>query len=169
MTSSPSAASRDADEVVVAALDVPVLVGLVAPAVEAHVLRSLRAAGLDGVRAVHGYVFQQLLDGPCSVGALAADLHVTQQRVSTLVDELVAGGYVVRESRPTDGRVRDIVLTEKGHDVVEVARRSRADLESRLAERVGDLGPVQAALAALLDMTSDLADITSRRVPIPPS
>lgn len=169
MTPSPPAAPRDTDEVVAAALDIPVLIGLIAPAVEAHVLRSLHAAGLDRVRAVHGYVFQRLLHGPCSVGALAADLHVTQQRVSTLVDELVDGGYVVRESRPTDARVRDIVLTDRGRDVVEVARRSRADLESRLAKRVGDLEPLRSALAALLDMTSDVSDVAARRVSIPPS
>lgn len=165
--SPPPNASQGSTQIDPSRLDVPVLVGLVAPAVERHVLDTLKASGFEGVRAVHGYVFQRLQQGPCPVGELASDLDVTQQRISTLVEELVQAGYVQREQRPGDGRVRDVVLTDRGRGVIALARRARTDLEARLEEEIGDVEPVRAALAALLTMTSDIAEVAGHRVPIP--
>ena len=161
----PDAAGRPA--AAAEELEVSVLVGLAASAVEAHLLTQLHQAGHGGIRAVHGYVFQRLLVAPCSVGALATDLKVTQQRVSTLVAELEAGHYVRRDPRPGDARIRDVVLTEKGRDVVDLSRQLRATLESELESRIGDLTLARATLAALLDLTGAMDDVNHRRVPIP--
>lgn len=164
-----TSAATSADHMVVTGeLDVPVLVSVVAPAVEGFLLRALDAAGHGGIRAVHGYVFQRLLEGPCTVGMLASKLDVTQQRVSTLVEELESLGYVRRVKRADDGRVREVTLTDKGRDAIEAVRHLRADLEAQLGRRVGDLQPVRAALASLLELTSDIAAVEERRVPMPP-
>lgn len=47
-------------------------------AVDGHVLTRLREAGLGGLRVGHGYVVQRLVEGPSTVGEIAASLGVTQ-------------------------------------------------------------------------------------------
>jgi DNA-binding MarR family transcriptional regulator len=149
-------------------LDVGSHIALAGAALERHVLRSIHDAGHPGIRTVHGYVFQRLLAGPVTVGDLAASLQVTQQRASKLVLDLEAAGYVRRDPRAGDARVRDVVMTEAGHEVVALARRTRADLEAALRSRTGDLGAVRAALDVVLELTGGLEAVRHRRVPVPP-
>ena len=78
------------------------------------------------VRYAHGFLIQQLVEGPRPVGEIAANLGVTSQAVSKSVRELEAIGYVERWSDPADGRVRRVALTDKGRAVLEAGRAVRA-------------------------------------------
>ena len=148
-------------------LDLGSLIALAGAALERHVLSSIHDAGHPGIRTVHGYVFQRLLAGPATVGDLATALQVTQQRASKLVLDLEAAGYVRRDARAGDARVRDVVITEAGHEVVALARRTRADLEAALRSRTGDLAAVRAALDVVLELAGGLEAVRQRRVPVP--
>ena len=52
------------------------------------------------VRYSHGFLFQQLVEGPRPVGEIAANLGVTSQAVSKMARELEALGYVERVADP---------------------------------------------------------------------
>ena len=51
------------------------------------------------VRYSHGFLIQQLVEGPRPVGEIAENLGVTSQAVSKAVRELEALGYVERAAR----------------------------------------------------------------------
>lgn len=51
---------------------------------------------------------------PASMGELAEVFHCDPSYVTTLVDGLESEGLAERKSRPTDRRVKDVVLTDLG-------------------------------------------------------
>jgi DNA-binding MarR family transcriptional regulator len=102
-----------------------------------EVQRRIAADGLRGLRFADGVVFQHLVQGPVSVGALAAGLGVTQQAASKAVADLERRGYVARERDPRDARARLVALTPRGEAAIEAGRRHRAALGAELAERLG--------------------------------
>ena len=151
-------------------LDLPAVALLAGDAAADDVVRRLRAAGHAGVRRSHGYLIQVLLDRSPTIGELALDLGVSQQAASKTVGELEDLGYVERRPSPDDRRVRRVVLTGRGHDVVETARRFRRELEDAVRSRIGDDGVEQArqALLVLVDVLGVRERIAGRRIPPPP-
>jgi DNA-binding MarR family transcriptional regulator len=151
-------------------LDLVAALSLVGAAVDGHVLRALREAGLAGLTVGHGYVVQRLLAGPATASEMAAALGVTQQATSKTVAELVRLGYARQTGDPADRRRRPVELTEAGHRAVEVAREVRAGLERRLADAVGEesLGVARDVVGAALDLLGLTPEVRRRSVPPPP-
>jgi DNA-binding MarR family transcriptional regulator len=118
-------------------LDLLVSASLLGDAVDARVLHALRAAGCGDTRLGHGYVVQRLLAAPSSIGEIASALDVTQQAISKTVGELERGGYVERTPDERDARRRRVTLTERGWQMVEIARAARGDLLAEVERRVG--------------------------------
>jgi DNA-binding MarR family transcriptional regulator len=128
--------------------------------------RRLAADGYSDVRFADGFVFQHLVEGPVTIGALADRLEVTQQAVSKSVADLERRGYVERRPDPDDARARRVALTTRGQGAIEAAREHRAAISSELAARLGPRR-VEGARRLLLDVIADLgADtaVRSRRV-----
>jgi DNA-binding MarR family transcriptional regulator len=109
--------------------------------------RRLADDGFADLRFADGFVFQRLVPGPATIGALAAAGGVTQQAASKAVADLERRGYVRREPDPADGRARQVALTPRGRAVVEAGRRHRSALDDELAQR---LGPRRVAAARRL-------------------
>ena len=97
------------------------------------------------VRYSHGFLFQQLVNGPQPVGALAEQLGVTSQAISKTASELERLGYVERVRDRDDGRVHRIALTDKGNQALRAGGDIRADLNKELEAA---LGPERARTAA---------------------
>lgn len=116
----------------------------------AEVLARIRAAGHPDARVSHGFLVQQLVDGPRAVGDVAAALAVTSQAVSKLAGEMERLGYVRRAPAPSDARVRLLELTDRGRDLREAARTARAAIDGELREALGS-ERVAAAAATLMD------------------
>jgi DNA-binding MarR family transcriptional regulator len=150
--------------------DVAALLSLLGAAVDGHVLRALREAGLGGLTPGHGYVVQRLLGGPATASEMAAALGVTQQATSKTVGELLRLGYVRHVADPGDRRRRPVELTGTGRRAVDVARGARADLERRIAAAVGDgrLAVGREVLAAAAGVLG-IADGVRRRAVPPPA
>ena len=112
----------------------------------------LNAAALErlqrehpAIRYAHGFLFQQLVDGPRPVGVLAAALGVTSQAISKASRELERLGYVERTRDGGDRRVHRIALTAKGRAAVRAGGEIRAELNRELEQA---LGPERARTAA---------------------
>lgn len=116
-----------------------------------EVLARVRARGHDGLRHAHGYVVQRLIEGPRPIGALAAELGITQQAVSKSVGELERLGFVERLADPADARVRNVALTERGRGAIEATRAARREVVDELREALGPRR-VEAATRLLRDV-----------------
>lgn len=138
---------------------------LLAEVLNAETLERL-AAEHPQVRYAHGFLIQQLVEGPRPVGEIAENLGVTSQAVSKSVRELEALGYVGRRGDAADGRVRRVALTERGWAVLEEGREIRARLNAELAEVLGAerLEAAASTLRAALEARGAMPAVSARRV-----
>jgi hypothetical protein len=99
---------------------------------------------------------------------LPADLGVTKQAVSQLVDALVHRGYLARGPDPDDRRRIALELTARGRQVVEAAARGVEAVDGQLLERVTaeHVAAMRTALMALAAIKrADVATGAGRRRP----
>jgi len=139
---------------------------LLAESLNAAVLDALRERGHAELRYSHGFLIQQLVEGPRPVGEIAANLGVTSQAVSKAVRELEALGYVQREADAADARVRRVALTARGQDAVDASREVRAALNARFADALGAerVAAAAATLAEVVRESGALDAVRLRRV-----
>jgi DNA-binding MarR family transcriptional regulator len=129
----------------------------------------LAADGHADLRFADGFVFQHLVEGPVTIGALAERLGVTQQAASKTVTDLERRGYVKRTADPDDARARLVALTGRGDAAITGARRHREALARELADQLGPRR-VEGARRLLLDVVAALgaeAAVRGRRVRMP--
>jgi DNA-binding MarR family transcriptional regulator len=147
-------------------LDFAVAAQLTGLALTDRAMDRLHERGHPQLRVSHGYLFQLLIEGPTTIGELAAQLGVTQQAVSKTVADLAAAGYVQRTPDPTDGRIRRVALTERGHAAVRDTRAVRAELVDELTKELGAerVESARRTLLAALDIAGGTAAVRNRRV-----
>jgi DNA-binding MarR family transcriptional regulator len=115
----------------------------------------------------HGFLIQQLVEGPRPIGEIAENLGVTSQAISKAVRELEALGYVDRSGDAADGRVRRVALTDRGP---RGARRRPGDPRCAQCRAGAALGAERAeatagALKAALEALGAMPAVEARRVP----
>jgi DNA-binding MarR family transcriptional regulator/catechol 2,3-dioxygenase-like lactoylglutathione lyase family enzyme len=99
-----------------------------------------------------------LLAGIASAGAdrqdMTAELGITKQAVSQLIDTLVSRGYVSRQPDPDDGRRIALTLTERGEQVLQTAAEGVEAVDAQLRDRVGaeQIESMRSALRALAEI-----------------
>jgi DNA-binding MarR family transcriptional regulator len=138
---------------------------LLAEVLNGETLEFLRAEHPD-IRYSHGFLFQQLVEGPRPVGEVAANLGVTSQAVSKMARELEGLGYVERVAHPGDARVRLLALTARGEAAIEAGRTVRDRLNRELAAALGE-DRVELAARTLKDALGSrgaMAEVEARRV-----
>lgn len=123
---------------------------------------ALEQAGFDDVPANGMYVIGGLALGAegVPIRQLVRELGVTKQAAGQLVDTLVARGYLVRTPDEVDRRQLIVTLTDRGRAAAETQTAARADIDTRLAERVGDadVAAARRALVALIAIGDDQRD-----------
>ncbi len=96
-----------------------------------------------------------LSDGPLAITALARELGTSVSAATQLADRLEAGGLVARVAEPEDRRVRHLMLTPQGDEVMRLRHQRRA---RRAAEVLARLDPGQRAqVLATLAMLAEVA------------
>lgn len=130
--------------------------------------RVYAAFGMDFEQRWFGILNQIMLNGPMTVGDIAASLHVTHVSVSQARRSLEANGLVHSLTDEKDARRRPIALTPRGHALtVELAPVWQALGESaeQLNVEAGNLLPLLDRLDEALDARS-LFDRTMGRIPM---
>ncbi|WP_245562730.1 MarR family winged helix-turn-helix transcriptional regulator [Nocardia araoensis] len=116
------------------------LLVLLKHSMEGELNRRLRVALDEDMRPAHYAVFRHLDPAGSRVGDLAEAAGMTQQSMGELVAHLERCGYVERRVDPTDRRARLVVMTEFGRSASATAGEILADLEDRVAARLGTDG-----------------------------
>ena len=105
-----------------------------------------------------GALFQIRHRGGCGVTELADELGVTSSAVSQLLERLVHQGLILRSEDPGDRRAKQVVLTDKGLQVLRESIRARQSWLHDLADTLLDTEKeaVIAALNILIDKANHL-------------
>jgi DNA-binding MarR family transcriptional regulator len=85
-----------------------------------------------------GALFQIRRRGGCGVTELADELGVTSSAASQLLERLVHQGLILRSEDPGDRRVKQVVLTDKGLQVLQESIRARQSWLNDLADTLSD-------------------------------
>ncbi|MGW3819165.1 MarR family winged helix-turn-helix transcriptional regulator [Streptomyces sp. NPDC005046] len=80
------------------------------------------AAASENLTASQGKTLNVLRRGPASMSALATTLTCDASNMTGIIDRLEKRDLVRREPRPSDRRVKDVVLTAEGERVIDVIR-----------------------------------------------
>ena len=99
--------------------------------------RELAARGWTDVRVAFGFMLLALRDGPASLRELVATLGTSKQAVSKLAEAMVDAALVERVADPTDGRAKNLRLTDRGHALLTEVEQIHRDLEAAWARALG--------------------------------
>jgi DNA-binding MarR family transcriptional regulator len=101
-------------------------------------LERFAAAGFPEVKGSYGSVLVPLFekDG-LRIGEIGRRARLSKPSMTALVRLCEQDGLVRRERDPGDGRAFRVVLTARGRRFAEVAEAVLADLDARVAERLG--------------------------------
>lgn len=132
------------------------------------VIAQMVKAGFKNVRESHGYLIQHLIESERSITELARRMEVTQQAVSKSVAELVRFG-ILEVATAKDRRAKRIRLSLRGWQSVRQARKTRSQIDMRLAKALGnnEYRRAKTALLTCLDALGGVERIRSRRVRAP--
>ncbi|MFF0865102.1 MarR family winged helix-turn-helix transcriptional regulator [Nonomuraea sp. NPDC003560] len=118
--------------------DLGVLAGRTLFALQRDLFAKLAEQGHPGLRPRHGAVLAYLDEEGSRATDLAAQSGQHKQVIGTLVDELVALGYVERQPDPADRRAKLIVPTDKALDHMVKSDAIIAEMEAAHARAVGE-------------------------------
>ncbi|HQE92286.1 MAG TPA: MarR family transcriptional regulator [Anaerolineae bacterium] len=99
----------------------------------------------------------------CNVSNIGDELSITSAAASQMLEQLVQQGVIERTESPHDRRVKQIALTEKGHQMIHDGFRARYAWLGELAASFtpSEQEQVSAALRLLLERTRRL-DVPDR-------
>ena len=101
--------------------------------------RSLKAAGWEPVTRAESMVILHVLVGTRRPADIARALRLSRQAVHTTIGSLVDAGFFALEPDPDDGRIKIVVLTERGMrmhaDANMIVEQLGVELERRIGKR----------------------------------
>jgi DNA-binding MarR family transcriptional regulator len=86
-----------------------------------------------------GALFHIHKQGSSAVSDLGEHLGVTNAAASQMLDRLVQQGLISRSEDPTDRRVKQIILTDQGREVLQAGIRARKRWLTELDQNLSDL------------------------------
>lgn len=104
-------------------------------------------------------VFQRIAPGGSRLVDLAESAQVSKQTIGSIVDRLVAAGYVERVPDPDDARARLVRITPLGQQLVRITLPAVREVEQQWAAHLGPrrTRQLRAALTALREVTDPYA------------
>lgn len=107
-------------------------------AIVARINEDLRLRKFTDLRPAHFAVFQHIRPEGSSITELADQAQITKQSMGSLVDHMVACGYVESLPDPNDGRAKIVRLTDRGWNLDYAAREILSQIEQEWVEQLGD-------------------------------
>ena len=104
---------------------------------ERRTLRALQDRGHTDIRPSHSVLFSNLGLGAVRVTELAERAQVTQQAMGKMLKEVERMGYIERGVDQKDKRAKEIRLTEKGVDMVEISMEVADEVRQYYSEMIG--------------------------------
>lgn len=104
--------------------------------VEMRSMAAVEAAG-HTITQSQARLFERVNPEGSRLTELAESAQLTKQSAAYLVDELITAGYLRRSPDPEDGRAKLITITDRGYEVIAVARRSEAEVEEEWSNHLG--------------------------------
>src|ERR1700733_5753308 len=101
------------------------------------VLDGLHSAGFKDIRPVHTGIVRSVEVGGSRVTDVATRCNVTKQAAGQVIKELVSIGYVRQMTDRNDTRVRIVVFTEKGMNLIVHLGGIFKRIDSKLAAVIG--------------------------------
>jgi DNA-binding MarR family transcriptional regulator len=116
-----------------------------------------------------GALFQIQHRGSSGVTDLGDKLGVTSSAASQMLERLVQQELILRSEDPSDRRAKQLVLTDKGRQVLQESVRARQSWLSDLAETLSDREKetIIAALNILIDKANQLKPVEPDKFSIP--
>jgi DNA-binding MarR family transcriptional regulator len=102
-----------------------------------HVLAGLQSAGFKDIRMVHTDVLRNVEVGGSRVTDIAAGCNTTKQAAGQVIKELVSLGYVRQMTDRVDTRVRMVVFTERGMNLIMHLGGIFKRIDGKLAAAIG--------------------------------
>lgn len=110
-----------------------------------------------------GAMFHVYHKGACGVSDIGSDLGVTNSAASQMLERLVQLKLITRSEDPGDRRVKQIVLTDKGHEILSESNKvNHAWLENLVKTMtVEEQDQVRSALVTLIDKAQQLETMSN--------
>lgn len=102
-----------------------------------RIAAGVREAGFDDVRPTHVTLFRWPGPDGRRPSEVAADVHISKQRVNDLLRDLERLGYLSLELDSNDSRARIIRLTKRGRRLHKTAVGIHARIETEWSQAVG--------------------------------
>jgi DNA-binding MarR family transcriptional regulator len=154
------------DELDADVLAIPTLMRTARGAYASSIRAELHAIGVDDLPRNGAFMLAGIDTAGGPRHDLPADLGVTKQAVSQLIDTLVNRGFLERSADPDDRRRIALKLTERGEQVVAAVSRGVEAVDTQLRERVSpeQIQSMRSALRALSDIkTAGIASGAAKR------
>ena len=106
--------------------------------VRTRIVAAHESAGMEAISATHLNVFQH--PGPEGLRPtdLARRADMTKQSMNHLLSEPEGAGYIERRTARRDGREKEVWLTPRGADAVQVIRQAVGDIEREWQDLLGE-------------------------------
>lgn len=119
-------------------------------------IRFMKNRGLSGSQIIT--LFHLTHRGPCGVSTLAEHLSVTNAAISQQIDRMVKQGLVTRSEDPNDRRLKQLVITPLGQEIVDDSRYAQHSWLKGLSALMteGERTKVEEALDILIEKTNQL-------------
>ena len=121
---------------------------------EMRSMAAVEAAGYT-ISLSQARLFERVSPEGSRLTELAESAQLTKQSAAYLLDELITGGYLRRSPDPEDGRAKLITITDRGYEVIAVARRSEAEVEDEWRSHLGD-----GSFDMLCRLLTELSEVT---------
>jgi DNA-binding MarR family transcriptional regulator len=105
---------------------------------DSRVLAGMHSAGFKDIRPVHTDILRTVDVGGSRVTDIATRCNITKQAAGQVIKELVSLGYVRQMTDRKDTRVRMVVFTERGMDLIVHLGGIFKRIDSKLADAIGN-------------------------------
>ena len=126
---------------------------------ETTVSEAVRRAGYDDITLAQARVSARIAPDGTRLTELAEQAQISKQTATHLINQMERGGYVERTIDPSDGRGRLVRFTDKGRDVIRIARKEETKIDAQWTAHLGErrMRQLREALTMLREITDPYA------------